>query len=246
MNHAKSITTATLLAATLMAAPAQDAMTLQPMTLKKTVTHDVTLKYWLALPKGYADDTTKNWPLMIFLHGAGERGDDLELVKKHGPPKLISAGTNLPFVVVAPQCPADSWWESTQQVIALVALLDHVQASHRIDPDRVYCTGISMGGYGTWRLACEYPSRFAAVIPICGGGRPFLAKAMKSLPAWVFHGAKDPVVPLSESEKMVDALKRAGGSVEFTVYPEALHDSWTATYDNPAIYDWLLQHRRAQ
>lgn len=228
-----------------MAATAQDTMTLQPKTLKTTVTRDVVLRYWLYLPEGYAHDTSKRWPLILFLHGAGERGDDLEKVKKHGPPKLIAAGTHLPFIVVAPQCPADAWWESTPQVIALAALLDDIQASHRVDPDRVYCTGISMGGYGTWRLACEFPGRFAAVVPICGGGRPFLAKAMKDVPAWVFHGAKDPVVPLSESEKMVEALKRSGGTVEFTVYPEALHDSWTETYDNPAVFEWLLKHRRA-
>ncbi len=229
-----------------MAATAQDTMTLQPKTLRTTVSRDVDLRYWLYLPGGYADDTAKKWPLMLFLHGAGERGDDLEKVKKHGPPKLIAAGAHLPFIVVAPQCPADAWWEGTPQVIALAALLDDIQASHRVDPDRVYCTGISMGGYGTWRLACEFPGRFAAVVPICGGGRPFLARAMKDVPAWVFHGAKDPVVPLSESEKMVEALKRAGGTVEFTVYPEALHDSWTETYDNPAVFDWLLKHRRAR
>lgn len=236
---------AAMLAATPIALIAQDVMTLQPMTLSKTVTQKVDLKYWLSLPKGYASDTAKKWPLMLFLHGAGERGDDLEKVKKHGPPKLITAGADLPFIVVAPQCPADAWWESTAQVIALATLIDEIQASHRVDADRVYCTGISMGGYGTWRLACEYPRRFAAVVPICGGGRPFLARAMKDVAAWVFHGAKDPVVPLSESEKMVEALKRAGGSVEFTVYPEALHDSWTETYDNPAVFDWLLKHRRA-
>lgn len=247
MIHAKFLTATALFAAAPITAPAQDAtMKLQPMTLKATVTRDVALKYWLYLPKGYADDTAKKWPLMLFLHGAGERGDDLEKVKKHGPPKLIAAGMELPFIVVAPQCPTDAWWESTGQVIALIALLDEIQAAHRVDLDRVYCTGISMGGYGTWRLACEFPDRFAAVAPICGGGRPFLARAMKDLPAWVFHGAKDPVVPLSESEKMVEALKRAGGTVEFTVYPEALHDSWTETYDNPAVFDWLLKHRRGR
>lgn len=244
MLHPKTFVIAMLIAAPLMTTPAQEMMKLQPMTLNKTLTQEVALKYWLYLPKGYAEDTAKTWPLMLFLHGAGERGEDLEKVKKHGPPKLIAGGADLPFIVVAPQCPADAWWETTAQVMALIALLDEIQSAHRIDPDRVYCTGISMGGYGTWRLACEFPERFAAVVPICGGGRPFLARAMKNVPAWVFHGAKDPVVPLSESEKMVEALERAGGTVEFTVYPEALHDSWTETYDNPAVFDWLLKHRR--
>ncbi len=246
MNRPKTLMTAALLAAIATTAHAESAMKLESMTLDQTVTQKVHLRYWLSLPDGYEADTSKKWPLVLFLHGAGERGDDLELVTKHGPPKVVRAGKNLPFILIAPQCPVDSWWESTTQVIALTTLLDQVQAAHRVDADRVYCTGLSMGGYGTWRLACEYPSRFAAVAPVCGGGRPFLAKAMKNIPAWVFHGAKDPVVPLSESEKMVDALKRAGGTVEFTVYPDALHDSWTATYDNPALYDWLLRHRRAR
>lgn len=246
MNHPKILMTAALLVAAAITAHTENAMKLESMTLDQTVTQKVHLRYWLSLPDGYEGDTSKKWPLVLFLHGAGERGDDLELVTKHGPPKLVKAGKNFPFILVAPQCPSDSWWESTTQVIALTTLLDRVQADHRVDTDRVYCTGLSMGGYGTWRLACEYPSRFAAIAPVCGGGRPFLAKAMKDIPAWVFHGAKDPVVPLSESEKMVDALKRAGGTVEFTIYPDALHDSWTETYDNPALYDWLLKHRRAR
>lgn len=228
------------------AARAEEPVTLKAMTLTAERTEPVTCRYWISFPDGYAADPAKRWPLLLFLHGAGERGSDLEVVKKHGPPKRVASGTNLPFIVVAPQCPANDWWESTRQVLTLGALLDEVQAKHRVDPDRVYCTGLSMGGYGTWRLACETPDRFAAVIPICGGGRWFAVGAMKSVPAWVFHGAKDPVVPLAESQKMVDALKKAGGNVELTVYPEAQHDSWTATYDNPAVYEWLLSHTRAK
>lgn len=246
MNKPKMLITAALLVSISTIANTENAMKLESKTLNETVSHVVLLKYWLSLPNGYADDTSKKWPLVLFLHGAGERGDDLELVAKHGPPKLVKAGKDFPFILVAPQCPPDSWWESTTQILALKTLLDRIEASCRVDPDRVYCTGLSMGGYGTWRLACEFPSRFAAIAPICGGGRPFLAKAMKGIPTWAFHGAKDPVVPLSESEKMVDALRRAGGTVEFTVYPEALHDSWTETYDNPALYEWLLKQRRTR
>lgn len=223
---------------------AEDAAPVKSASLQAARTESVSCHYWLSLPDGYAADTGRRWPLMLFLHGAGERGNNLEIVKKHGPLKRIASGTNLPFVVVAPQCPSNDWWESTRQCLTLVALLDEVLAKHRIDPDRVYCTGLSMGGYGTWRLASENPERFAAVIPICGGGRWFTVGAMRNVPAWVFHGAKDPVVPLVESEKMVNALRKAGGTVEFTVYPEAQHDSWTATYDNPAVYEWLLKQVR--
>ena len=219
-------------------------MSLRSMSLETTRAESIACRYWISFPDGYAADPARRWPLLLFLHGAGERGGDLEAVKKHGPPKRIASGTNLPFVVVAPQCPSNDWWESTRQCLTLTALLDDVQARHRIDPDRVYCTGLSMGGYGTWRLASENPERFAAVVPICGGGRWFTVGAMRNVPAWVFHGAKDPVVPLAESEKMVNALRKAGGTVEFTVYPEAQHDSWTATYDNPAVYEWLLQQVR--
>jgi predicted peptidase len=223
---------------------AEDPVTLKAMSLEAARTEPVSCRYWLSLPDGYTADPAKRWPLLLFLHGAGERGASLDSVKKHGPPKRIASGTNLPFVVVAPQCPSNDWWESTRQCLILTALLDEVQAKHRIDPDRVYCTGLSMGGYGTWRLACETPDRFAAVVPICGGGRWFNVGAMRNVPAWVFHGAKDTVVPLAESEKMVNALRKAGGTVEFTVYPEAQHDSWTTTYDNPAVYDWLLKQVR--
>src|SRR5262249_36386121 len=126
----------------------------------------------------------------------------------------------------------------------LIQLVDHVMKHVSIDPERVYLTGLSMGGFGTWRLAATYPDRFAAALPICGGGDPVkMAKALSRVPVWAFHGAKDPVVPLAESQHMVDAVKRAGGDVKFTIYPEATHNSWTETYDNPAVYEWLLAHR---
>lgn len=247
MHRSRNRIVPAALAATALAAlvgRAESPVTLQAMTLAGERTQAVGCRYWISFPDGYAADPAKRWPLLLFLHGAGERGSDLDAVKKHGPPKQVASGTNLPFIVVAPQCPAGDWWESTRQTLTLVALLDEVQAKHRVDPDRVYCTGLSMGGYGTWRLATENPDRFAAVVPICGGGRWFTVGAMKNVPAWVFHGAKDGAVPLAESEKMVDALRKAGGNVEFTVYPEAQHDSWTATYANPAVYEWMLKHTR--
>jgi len=204
----------------------------------------VKLPYLLYLPEDYAGGG-EDWPLILFLHGAGERGDDLEKDKKHGPPKLIAkAGRRFPFVIASPQCPQAGWWSSDVQVAALDALLSDLVSRYRIDEKRVYLTGLSMGGFGTWRLASLYPERFAAIAPICGGGEPEMAERIGKLPTWVFHGAKDGTVPVGKSEVMVEALRKAGNEVRFTVYPEAGHDSWTETYDNPDLYDWFLQHRR--
>jgi predicted peptidase len=211
---------------------------------QKEITKTVSLKYLLYLPKGYGQKKDQKWPVMLFLHGAGERGNDVNLVKKHGPPKLIDQGKEFPFIVVSPQCPTDSWWP--EQVDALAALLDDVQSKHAVDATRVYLTGLSMGGFGTWTLACRYPERFAAIAPICGGGDRYLVSRLKNVPVWVFHGAKDPTVPLQASTDMVEALKRAGGEVQLTVYPEAQHDSWTETYNNPKLYEWFLSHHRGE
>ena len=211
-------------------------------TFEKEITKKLSLRYLLYLPKGYGEDKDKKWPLMLFLHGAGERGSNLSLVKMHGPPKLVEQGRDFPFVIVSPQCPSESWW--TERLDALTALLDDVESRYAVDRNRVYLTGLSMGGFGSWALGCRYPERFAAVAPICGGGEWFLAGRLAKTPVWVFHGGKDPVVPLRESEEMVAALKRAGGDVQFTVYPEAQHDSWTETYDNPKLYEWFLSHRK--
>jgi len=198
----------------------------------------VQMDYLLALPKNY--DKQDSWPLVLFLHGAGERGDDLELVKMHGPPKLIGEGKEFPFIVVSPQCPKDVWWEP----IELTALLDQVVKTHNVDKDRIYVTGLSMGGFGTWRLAAFTPDRFAAIAPICGGGEPYWARRFSHLPTWAFHGAKDQGVPLERSQEMIDAMKEKGGEPKLTVYPEAGHDSWTETYNNPEFYKWLLEQKR--
>jgi len=197
------------------------------------------VRYLLYLPKGYPK-IQKKWPMILFLHGAGERGDDLEKVKLHGPPKLIESGKSYPFIILSPQCHKDQWWSND----VLDALLRKVVKKYRIDQKRIYCTGLSMGGFGTWALAAEYPSRFAAIAPICGGGDTTNASVLRDIPAWVFHGAKDRVVPLSRSQEMVDALKKEGADVKFTVYPDADHDSWTATYENPELYEWFLIHKK--
>lgn len=223
-------------------APPADS-TVDPQTehaFSGEVTIPVAADYLLYLPEGY-DDSDESWPLLLFLHGAGERGDSLALVKKHGPPKLIAQGESLPFIVVSPQQAADGWWTP----YVLDGLLDEIIATHRVDEDRVYVTGLSMGGFGTWGLIALNPERFAAAAPICGGGTPRLICGVGQLPVWAFHGADDEIVPLRRSEEMVDALAACGGNVRFTIYPGVGHDSWTRTYADPRLFDWLLEHRRS-
>ena len=198
----------------------------------------VELSYLLYLPKDY--DQQESWPLLLFLHGSGERGDDLELVKKHGPPKLIAEGKEFPFIVVSPQCPKERRWEP----IELVALLDDLSNKYSVDSNRIYVTGLSMGGFGTWQLAAYAPNQLAAIAPICGGGEKFWAKQFAHLPVWAFHGAKDTGVPLERSQTMIDELKKRGGNPKLTIYPDAGHDSWTETYSNSKLYEWLLMQKR--
>lgn len=222
-----------------MAMAAEPTTGQQPCELNRTI--KVQMKYLLALPKDY--DQKESWPLLLFLHGSGERGDNLDLVKMHGPPKLIEAGKDYPFIVVSPQCPTGNrGWQAHE----LSALLDEITEKYKVDKDRICVTGLSMGGYGTWSLAAFSPDRFAALVPICGGGDPYTVRRFAHVAVWVFHGAKDTAVPLERSEQMVDALKQAEGNVKFTVYPEAGHDSWTEAYNNPELYEWLLQQKRTE
>lgn len=184
----------------------------------------------------------KEWPLILFLHGVGERGHDLGLVARQGLPRMLKGKNTFPFVTVAPQLPENEYWipSMVEELIPIVA------DQYKIDFDRIYLTGISMGGYGAWMTAINYPDRFAAVAPICGGGEPGMAAALRHVPVWTFHGASDPIVPISETEKMVEALKKAGGDVRFTVYHEGGHDVWTETYRNEELYAWFLSHSRKE
>ncbi|HEY9852544.1 MAG TPA: prolyl oligopeptidase family serine peptidase [Leptolyngbyaceae cyanobacterium] len=202
------------------------------------ITRTESYDYLLFLPKQY--DTRGKWPLILFLHGSGERGSNVNDVKRHGVAKIVENKPEFPFIVVSPQCPRGQYWS----VPLLNTLLDEAIAAYNVNLERIYLTGLSMGGYGTWRLAAAQPDRFAAIAPVCGRGNPMDAYKLKDLPIWVFHGAIDTAVPFSESEKMVTALKDCGGNVKFTVYPETGHDSWTETYANPGLYDWFLQHNR--
>jgi putative CocE/NonD family hydrolase len=205
------------------------------------------LNYLLYLPQGYGADPNRKWPLILFLHGWGEVGNDpqdLERVLKHGIPKNLEQGADLPFIVVSPQLPAYALWES--QLDALNGLLDEVSANYAVDAGRIYLTGISRGGSGTWSLAIKYPYRFAAIAPIASYGDPSQVCALRDVPVWAFHNAEDPTVALQGAEQMVTMLRSCGGDVQFTVYPSAEHDSWTQSYANPHLYTWFLSHSRAE
>ena len=196
------------------------------------------IDYLLFLPQGY-EKSRQRWPLMQFLHGSGESGTNLAKVKTHGPPKVVESKPDFPFILVSPQSDGRGWNSDT-----LNALLNEVIRKYRVDKHRIYLTGLSMGGSGTWMLAAAHPERFAAIVPICGRGNPADATKLAALPIWVFHGAKDGTVPVQRSRNMVEAVRAAGGNVKFTEYPEAKHDCWTESYNNPELYKWLLAQKR--
>jgi len=211
------------------------------MKFEKEIVKKISLNYLLYLPENY--DQNKNYPLIVFLHGAGERGDNLELVKKHGIPKIVETEQNFQFIVVSPQCPKNSWWAMFSE--ELFELLKNIEDDYSIDKNRIYLTGLSMGGFGTWDMAVKYPNKFAAIAPICGGLEDTdEVRKLVHIPIWVFHGAKDAVVPIKASEELVDVLKECGGNVQFTIYPELEHDSWTETYNNPKLCEWFLKQER--
>lgn len=208
-----------------------------------TTSDGATIPYLIYLPSNY-DAAEDKLPLMLFLHGRGESHGPLSLVAKWGPPMMAEAGEKLPYILVSPQCPsADSWSKPTQQSL-LLALLAEITTKYKVDTNRVYLSGLSMGGYGSWRLAADHPDRFAAVIPVCGGGDPKDAEKLKSIPIWVFHGDQDRAVPFSRSVEMVDAIKAAGGEkIRFTSMEHIGHNCWSATYATPELYDWMLKQQ---
>ena len=165
----------------------------EPMKVDNKIVQEVDLNYLLFLPESYNNDQETNWPLILFLHGIGERGNDLELLKIHGIPKIVEKEKKFPFIAISPQCPADYDWRDGIMQETLLELLEKTLNNYRVDKDRVYITGLSMGGYGTWALATKRPDLFAAAVPICGGGDPSTASLLKNLPIWVFHGARDKV-----------------------------------------------------
>jgi len=214
-------------------------------------------EYLLSVPTDYNNnDNNKKWPLLLFLHGAGESHPPIEKVLKHGPPKLIhyySTNTHSMddpnfetarflaenFVTCSPQVNQGYGWN----IEVLINLIDQIQQNYNIDQNKIYCTGISMGGYGTWSLAMNQPNRFAAIIPICGGGDERKVSSLKHLPIWNFHGKLDSVIPVEESLKLIKSLNSQ--YCKSTIYPDLDHDSWTQTYNNKEIYIWLLQQTKS-
>ena len=204
-----------------------------------TITKKVSARYLLYLPEGY-DPAGKPWPLVLFLHGSGERGADLAALTCQGLPKLAAGGKSFPFILVAPQVPDGELWSAD----TLKALLDDLQSPLRVDPDRVYLTGLSMGAFGAWDLAIGNPDRFAALLAISGGGNPVEVCRLKNVPVWIVHGRKDDVIPVSWAEELGKRLERCACKVKVTIYPDAGHDAWTRTYEDPAVLEWLLAQRR--
>lgn len=194
---------------------------------------------WLYLPRGYLA-SSHAWPLVVFLHGSGERGDDLERVKVHGPPHQVARGADLPCVLVSPQLPDGQRW-AAQDLHALLAVL---KRELRVDPARVAATGLSLGGHGVWEWACAYPQDLAAIAPVCGFGRPADVCRMKAVPVRAYHGDADTVVPLAAQRACIEALRACGGRADFTVFPGVGHDAWTPAYEDPALWPWLMAQVR--
>lgn len=198
------------------------------------------VNYLLFLPASYYEDKVKAWPFIIFLHGSGERGDDVNVLRKLGLPYIVDQKKDFPFVVVSPQCPAGEYWSPA----VIKQLRDYMLESVRVDRHNLYLTGLSMGGVGTWSTAIAYPKAFAAIAPISGGGDTRSVCRIKHLPVWAFHGAKDDVVPPAQTISMVNGLKKCGGDVKLTLYPDLGHDAWTRTYESPELYLWFMEHSR--
>jgi predicted peptidase len=196
-------------------------------------------RFWIWLPREYAQ-RSERWPLVIFLHGSGERGTDLQKVKVHGPPKLVAAGAAWPAVLVSPQCEDGQRWDPERLHRLLIAL----KARLHVDAQRCVGTGLSMGGFGMWHWACAYPRDLAAIAPVCGFGDPARVAAMRAVPVRAYHGDQDPVVPLAPHVACIEALRAAGGTASLTVYPGVGHDSWTPAYNDPGLLPWLLSHKQ--
>ena len=213
------------------------------------VTQSFTIGFLLYLPPEYGQGQAQTWPLILFLHGSAENGTDPEQVAANGLPQLLAGDVHFPFMVLSPQAPDGVVWWGTE-LDQVHALLDQIQANYAVDPKRVYLTGISMGGFGAWAMAIQYPQRFAALVPIAGGWNsendsiPGNICVLKDLPIWVFHGEQDDIVLPQKSQLMVDALAKCGSDVKFTLYPGADHRaSWALAYAEPALFKWLLaQH----
>lgn len=197
-------------------------------------------KWVLFVPHGYQGD--KAYPLIVFLHGSGETGTDGVKQAKVGlGPAIAKEEKSFPFFAVFPQSQKRTWKADSDDAARALAILDQVQKDYKIDGKRIYLTGLSMGGYGTWSLATAHPDKWAAIVPVCGGGDPTQADKIKHIPTWCFHGDADKAVKVEKSRDMIDALKKAGGMPKYSEYPGVGHNSWDKAYGTAELYDWLLK-----
>jgi len=210
------------------------------------------LPYRLIVPKS-ADSAM---PVLLFLHGAGERGDDNQKQLIWGNDLLLNAAHEFGCIVVAPQCPAGEKWsivdwsqdkitfsdEPSEPMRLTQALIDDLATRYDVDTDRMYIMGLSMGGYGSWEAICRWPGRFAAAAPICGGGDPEQAGVIKDTPIWAFHGDADPVVSVDLSRVMIQTIREAGGEPKYTEYPGVGHNSWTPAFAEPDLLPWITSN----
>ncbi len=198
------------------------------------------MPYVIRFPKGYVPGEKR--PVILFLHGAGSRDQETDILKTGPFHTITQQHEDFPFITIAPHCIGEenTWYDIFETLKRFVRF---IAASDFADPEKLYCTGASMGGYGTWQLAISMPEYFAAIVPVCGGGMYWAAPRLTNVPVWAFHGEKDTAVYADESKKMVDRINLFGGKAKLTIYPECEHDSWTATYSNPEVFKWLLEHK---
>ena len=205
---------------------------------------DITIPYLLYLPDEYEANTGRLWPLILFLHGRGESGHNAEIVRTVGLPQRIDTQPDFQCIVLSPQClPDERWPEQSDNVMEL---MNTIFKGLRVDHSRIYLNGLSMGGQGAWHLGALYPQRFAAVLPICGRiptveGFPERVCALKDVPVWIFHGAKDDRVPVEDAIKMAKLLEDCGGNVQLTIFPDGDHFCWDQVYEDQGVWDWMLE-----
>ena len=225
--------------ATTMKASTAEELGIQTGFINKTMeVRGTERRYAVYVPRNY--DPAKPWPLIVFLHGAGERGDDGLLQTEAGLPSALRRNADaFPAVMVMPQCPESGWWDKAFEDIERAYEL--TRAQYNIDPRRIYLTGLSMGGYATWLYGARHPDRWAALVPICGGGKVEDAPALAKIPIWAFHGADDSVVKPEESRKMVEAVKKAGGTIHYTEFEKTDHNSCDAAYRDKKTIKWLFK-----
>jgi predicted peptidase len=215
---------------------------MQPRVLTFVASDGTRMPYLLHLPPGHAG-SARHWPLVLFLHGAGERGEDACTLLNTGLPSRLIGDPDFAAIVLSPQCARGTTWLDHQHV--LMELVTEAEVALRADPARLHVTGLSLGGMGAWLLGSRHPRRFASVVPICGSVPPYhdfpdAVRALRDVPVWAFHGVEDPVVPVSHTLAMVDALERAGGRPRLTLYADVGHRSWEPAYDDPDLRAWFL------